>query len=226
MGSLQEFTAGGKPAVGYLAAPRGGKGPGVLLVHAWWGLNPFFRAFCDRLATEGFVVFAPDLYHGRTARIVEEAKVLRSGLKSAAVRRELLAAVDHLRKAPAARAGSMGIFGFSLGAYWALWLVCDRPADFGAAVVFYGARKADYRKTKAAFLAHFAEKDPFVSPAAAKNLADSLRGAGREATVHVYPGTSHWFFEEDRPDAYDAEAAGLAWQRTIDFLHERLDVTR
>ena len=79
--------------------------------------------------------------------------------------------------------------------------------------------------TKAAFLGHFAEQDEYESPELMRDLESRLQAAGKEATFHVHPGTGHWFFEDDRPDAYDAEAAGLAWQRTIAFLKDHLSNT-
>ncbi len=193
-----------------------GKGPGVLVVHAWWGLNPFFRDLCKRLTDEGFTVAAPDLYHGKTASTIEEAKKLRGTLKGPIVQRELLAAVDTLKASCSSQ--TVGVLGFSLGGYWALWLTMQPKLPIGTAVIFYGARNGDYSASQAAFQFHFAEKDDYVSASAVKGQMKNLKTATRPAEYYTYPGTTHWFFESDRSDAFNAQAASLAWERTINFL--------
>ena len=207
---------------GYLAKPPSGRGPGVLVLHPWWGLTDFVRGVCDRLAEEGFVVFAPDLYHGPTAATIKEAERLESTLTIAQIRTDLALAVIELRAQPGVADHSLGLIGFSLGAFHGLELAAERGVDFGAVVVYYGARDAAYEKAHAAFLGHFAETDPYASDAEVKEFEERLRAAGREVTIHVYPGTGHWFFEEDRKDAYNPEAARLSWDRTIAFLKKQL----
>ena len=80
----------------------------------------------------------------------------------------------------------------------------------------------DYRRAQAAYLFHYAEDDSFVSTEAIAQMQQELLAAGRPVTVYRYPGTKHWFFEENRPE-YDAGAARLAWERTIEFLHQQLE---
>ncbi len=214
---------------GYLAIPKKGSGPGVLVLHAWWGLNDFFKELCDRLATAGFVAFVPDLYHGATASTRDGAKNLMSKLDQKAADRDIVNAVRGLQIHPAVRGKGLGVVGFSLGAFMGLWLAQERPADVAAVVLFYGTREGDYSKnwsTKAAFLGHFAETDEFESPASVRELEGLLRTNGKDITFHTYPGTTHWFFEKDRSDAYDARAARVAWQRTVRFLTTHLSGTR
>jgi len=207
---------------GYLVRPEGGEGPGVLVLHAWWGLNPFFQDLCRRLAGEGFVAFAPDLYHGKTASTIEEAKRLRSKLKREQAVQEILNAAAYLSGLAGVTGSGVGVVGFSLGAYFALGLSIDRPEAIRAAVAFYGTRTGDFSQAQAAYLGHFAAADDWESASGVKKLEKSLRSAGRPVTFHVYPGTGHWFFEQDRPDAYNAAAADLAWQRTVEFLRSAL----
>jgi len=212
-----------EPLVGrYVAEPSSGRGPGILVLHPWWGLTDFVRSVCDRLADQGFVAFAPDLYHGPTAATIEEAERLSSTLEMPVVRRDLFAAVDELVARPGAAGRPLGLLGFSLGAFHGLWLACERGREFGGVVVYYGTREAAYEKAHAAFLGHFAEKDPFESTASLQSFEESLRKAGRDFAIHVYPGTGHWFFEKDRKQAYDAKAADLSWRRTIAFFRARL----
>jgi carboxymethylenebutenolidase len=219
MGDWEDFPAGKRTAEGYLALPTEGDGPGVLLAHAWWGLNSFFTSLADRLAAEGFRVLAPDLFRGQCADSIAEAKELRASLESDYAQSVLMGATDFLKGTSKAK---LGLIGFSLGAYHGLWLADQRPADFGAVIVFYGARKARFANSEASFQAHFAETDPYVSSSARKGLEASLKAANRPTELHIYPGTSHWFFEEDRKGAYDAEAAKLAWERTVRFLNDKL----
>jgi len=206
----------------YLALPPAGAGPGVLVLHAWWGLNAFFRGVCDRLAQEGFVVAAPDLFEGQTAATIAEAERLRGAPKREPIYKTLTRAAGQLAAHPAVRGPAIGVAGFSMGAHWAFWLAQQPELPVGAVAAFYGARAGDYVDSRAAFLGHFAEIDPYVSEAALKKLRKALAAAGRPVQFHVYPGTGHWFFESDRPEAYRAEAADLAWQRTVLFLRERL----
>ncbi len=95
--------------------------------------------------------------------------------------------------------------------------------EIAAVVTFYDSYPGlDYRRASAAYLCHFAEDDPFEPAESAAEMRQALQAAGRPVTVYTYPGTKHWFFEENRPE-YNAEAAHIAWERTIEFLHERLD---
>ena len=223
MNQMHEFSVAGGTAKGYLAIPESGTGPGVVVLHAWWGLTEFFKEICRRLAKEGFVALAPDLYGGATASTIGEAKRLRSAMDRNMANKGLQAALDYLRSHPAVSGSNVGLIGFSLGGHLALWLARNKPKEVAAVVVFYGTGGGSFAKVQAAFLGHFAEKDPYASARSVQKLEERLQSAGREVTFHVYPGTGHWFFEEDRPDAYDADAARLAWERTVKFLQARLE---
>jgi len=209
---------------GYLALPKGGKGPGILALHAWWGLTPFFKEFCERLANEGFVVFAPDLYSGKVATTVEEAKLLRSKLKQQKAYMELLDVIDYLHRSEFVTSRTIGIVGFSLGARFALELSTEKSKSIDPVVIFYGTSGVDYSSSQAAYLGHFAEQDDWVALSGVKKLEKSLRAAGRSFTAYIYEGTGHWFFENDQKEAFDKRAAELAWKRTVDFLKQQMKV--
>jgi carboxymethylenebutenolidase len=208
----------------YLAVPDSGAGPGVLVLHAWWGLTPVFTDVCDRLAAAGYVALAPSLFSGgATAATIAEAEALRDAHDEAAVVEPgVLAAAERLRGLPAVTGSTIGVIGFSLGAYWALHLSQVRPDDVGAVVTIYGTDDGDYRTARAAYLGHFAEHDDFEPLEAVRALAEKIRAAGREVTFHVYPGTGHWFVEPNQPDVYNAAAAELVWDRTLAFLKAQL----
>ncbi len=203
---------------GYLAVPSNGEGSGILVLHAWWGLNDTIKAFCKRLSEAGFVAFAPDLYHGAVTDQIAEAERLGAALDERVheARAELADAVAFLKER--AVDSRMAVIGFSLGAYYALDLSVRLPDAIQSVVLFYGTGPADFSQSKADYLGHFAENDPYEPQSNVDELAESLRSAGRAVTFHTYAGTGHWFFEPDRADAYDEAAATLAWARTLDFL--------
>ena len=207
---------------GYLAITKKGRGPGVLVLHAWWGLKDFFKGHCDELARAGFVAFAPDLYRGATASTRDGAERLMSKLDQKVAGQDILNGVRGLQSHQAVKGKHLGVIGFSMGAFWSLWLAQELPADVAAVVLFYGTGDGNYSHIKAAFLGHFAETDEFESSAAVRDLEKDLRTRVTDLTFYTYPGTTHWFFENDRPDAYDGSAAELAWQRTTRFLTAQL----
>ena len=225
-GQMTEFGTAGAPATGYLAMPDAGTGPGVLVLHAWWGLTEPFRQVCDRLAAAGFVALAPDLYCGKTATTIAEAEALAFGLdgESERVRGDITAALGCLRQngatSPADGRGAFGVVGFSLGGAYALDTSVNLAEEIAAVVIFYATYTGpDYRSAKAAYSCHFAENDPYEPAESVAEMEQALRAAGKQATFYTYPGTTHWFFEANRPDAYDATAATLAWERTVAFLN-------
>jgi carboxymethylenebutenolidase len=196
-----------------------------LVLHAWWGLNETIKSVCNRLAGEGFVAFAPDLFHGKTAVTREEADALSSSMEADGgkqVRADVAAAADYLAADARTRGSGLGVVGFSFGVDYALLLAADDPDRVRAVVIFYGTTPADHTRSKAAYLGHFAETDEFQPAARVEGLESALRAAGRPVTFHRYAGTGHWFFEPDRADAYRPDAAQLAWERTISFLLETM----
>jgi carboxymethylenebutenolidase len=207
----------------YVVAPTSGTGPGVLVLHGWWGLTPFFRQVCDRLADAGFVAMAPDLYgDGRIADTPDEAETLLASSDPNLVARLVLASVATLRGLPITPDGPIGVVGFSMGGSWALWGAARAPEHIAATVVFYATQEMDLSDLGGAVLGHFAEHDEFVSEDDAVMLEADLHLLEKPVQFHRYPGTTHWFFEDDRTPAFDAAAAGAAWARTVPFLKSHL----
>jgi carboxymethylenebutenolidase len=213
---------------GYLAVPDACKepgtlkAPGVLVLHPWWGLNDTVRGVCDRLAEEGFIAFAPDLYHGKIATTIEEAEVLSEQLDSERASADAAAGVALLCERTGAEDCKLGVIGFSLGAYYAVQLSVDDSDRIQAVVLFYGTGEGDYDKAKAAYLGHFAETDPYEPAEYVDGMEMALAASGRPVVFHRYADLGHWFFEPDRHDAYNEPAARLAWERTLAFLKQSL----
>jgi carboxymethylenebutenolidase len=204
---------------GFLALPPTGKGPGVLVLHAWWGLNDTMKAFCTRLAESGFVAFAPDLYHGKVADNIADAETLGQALDAnhLQAKADITEATMFLNEGAGQPDRGLAVIGFSLGAYYALDLAAADPEHIRSVVLFYGTGPADFSRSKAAYLGHFAEMDEFEPQSNVDDLEESLRRAGRPVTFYRYSGAGHWFFEPDR-SAYNQAAASLAWDRTLAFL--------
>ena len=210
------------PAKAYLARPANGRGPGVLVLHAWWGLNEAFTGVADRLAAEGFVALAPDLYQGRLAKTIDEAKALRGQLDLPRMEAAARAAVGVLQAQPGLQADKLGAIGFSMGGEWAGLISEWYPEALRALVLIYGAAPADFKAARAAVQGHFAEQDEWESLDYVREMEGAMRAAGREVTLHIYPGVGHWFFEPNRLDVYNAETSALVWDRLLAFFREKL----
>jgi carboxymethylenebutenolidase len=172
------------------------------------------------LAEAGFVAFAPDLYHGKVADTIAGAEALGKALDANHLRAkaEIADATRYLSERAGQAEGGLAVIGFSLGAYYALNLAAADPEHIRSVVLFYGTGGEDFSTSRAAYLGHFAENDPYEPQSNVDELEESLRHAGRPVTFYRYPGTGHWFFEPDRTDAYNQAAASLAWDRTLAFL--------
>lgn len=205
---------------GFFAVPPGGKGDGVLVLHAWWGLNDTMKSFCTRLAEFGFVAFAPDLYHGKVADSIADAESLGKALDTnhLQAKAEIADATVFLNERAGQANRGLAVIGFSLGAYYSLDLAAADPEHIRSVVLFYGTGGGDFSNSRATYLGHFAEKDEFEPQSNVDSLEESLRRADRPVTFHRYPGAGHWFFEPDRSQAYNQAAARLAWDRTLAFL--------
>jgi carboxymethylenebutenolidase len=201
----------------YLAAPEEG-GPGVLVLHAWWGLKPFFKEVCDQLAGQGFTALAPDLYQGRIAATIEEAEGLLEQRDSELMGDIVKASKDHLVSLGAGK--PIGVLGFSMGGSWSLVIAANEP-DVSAVVIFYSSGDVDFNTVKAKILGHYAEVDEWEPLDEIRKMEADMKAAGLEVTFHTYPKVGHWFVENDRPE-YDSASALLAWSRTFEFLRKNL----
>ena len=218
MADLEPFPVGDHTANAHIRIPDGARA-GVVVLHAWWGLNDDAIAYADRLADAGYAVLAPDMFDGKIATEPDEAEKL-VGAGDEAAEPIALAAVDELERRLGPDA-PLAVLGFSFGAAYALYVPSERPRLKGS-VVYYGTYTGEFlKRSEAPVLGHFAETDPFEPAESVEELGQQLRDAGREATIHTYPGTGHWFAEPSR-DAYREQAAELAFARTLAFLRERL----
>ena len=204
----------------YLVAPDDGPGPGVLVLHSWWGLTAEVKQTCDRLADAGFVALAPDLCDGLLPETAAEAELELAESDPNVTAALVLSSVVALRSQADDPDGPISVIGYSMGASWAMWLATRQPESVRGVVIYYGTQDTDFDDLEAPVQGHFADDDEFVSRDEKTEMFAHLKLAGGDVEFHDYPGTRHWFAEAGHPevDAYDAVPAELAWERTIDFL--------
>jgi carboxymethylenebutenolidase len=221
-GKMVDFPSNGGKTAGYLATPKDGKGPGVVVIQEWWGLVGHIKNVCDRFAAEGFSALAPDLYHGQTASEPDAAGKLFMALNIAQAEKDLRGAAKYL--AAQSSTAKLGAVGFCMGGQLALFAGTVNP-NVGAVVDFYGIHpnvNPDYTKLGGPVLGLFAEKDAFVTPQAAKDVDAAIKKAGKQSEIHIYPGVDHAFFNDERADVYNKAAADDAWRRTLGFFRQHL----
>ena len=216
------FPSGEGTAHGYLALPPGGRGPGVIVIQEWWGLNDHIADVTERLAREGFVALSPDLFGGSVAHDADEAARMRRRLPVERGVHLLSGAVDYLLSRPETTSATVGAVGFCMGGAFVLHLAAADPR-VGAAVPFYGAMREipDFSRLRAQVLGHYGTKDKSITPEALEHLRAALHDqAGISPEFHLYPA-GHAFFNDTRP-SYHPESARQAWTTTLAFLHRHL----
>jgi carboxymethylenebutenolidase len=221
-GQMVSFPSNGGTAEGYLATPASGKGPGVIVIQEWWGLNDNIKGIADRFAGEGFLALAPDLYHGKVTAEPDEAGKMMMALKMDEAAKDMAGAYDYVKKQPACT-GKVGSIGFCLGGGLSLYISTLRPVD--ATVIYYGALpgvQPDLSKVAGPVLGHYAQNDGWASPEAAAALKKQLKELGKSVEFHQYAGTEHAFFNDTRPEVHNAAASKQSWERTIAFYKKHL----
>jgi carboxymethylenebutenolidase len=220
------FASNGGTAEGYLAEAAGG-GPGVIVVQEWWGLVGHVKDVAERFAAAGFTALAPDFFHGAKTDEPDEAMRLMMGLAMDQAAKDVAGAAAYLSGLESVTTPVLGVVGFCMGGSLALWSATVAE-NIQAAVCFYPAVPWERMNPtwpnydgKAALI-HCSEEDGTSAAEGIRTAVQAIEEAGGTVEVFDYPGTDHAFFNDDRPEVHDAQASGLAWDRTVAFLHERL----
>lgn len=226
MGDNVSFASNGDTAQGYLALP-GRPGPGVVLIQEWWGLVPHITEVADRLAAEGFVVLAPDLYRGESTTEPDEAGKKLMALDLPRAGRDMAGAAAYLAARDETTGAGIGVVGFCMGGGLAV-LAATLSDDITTAVGFYPAIywegwAPDWsRLADKLVVLHLAEGDGGSASERIQETKVAIEAGGGAVTLHDYPGTEHAFFNDSRPEVHDPAASVLAWERTIEVLRSRL----
>jgi carboxymethylenebutenolidase len=220
------FASNGATAHGYLALPDSGRGPGVVVIQEWWGLTTHIADVTNRLAADGFVALAPDLYGGTTTHDAEEAGKLMQELPVQQAARDLGGAVDYLLGHEAVTSSKIGAVGFCMGGGFVLVLAAQQGDKIGAAVPFYAVLGEDYpsfQNLSTPVLGHFGEQDEFQSPDQVRELAATIeQQSGHRPDFRFYPAGHAFFNDENLLGTYDPDQAAKAWEATVSFLRAHL----
>jgi carboxymethylenebutenolidase len=218
------------------AQPRGqGKFPAVLVIMEAFGLNDHIKDVTERVAAEGYVAIAPDLYYRESPNVVgydqlQEAIALMQRLDPEKVMSDLQRVITHLKTQTFVNGDRIGIMGFCMGGMISFMAACKLAGDIKAAVPFYGGSIADDSPTaplnaaadlQASMLCFFGGKDPYIPLSQVNKIEDSLRALGKSFEVKVYADADHGFFCDERA-SYHPDAAREAWEKTIAWFAKYL----
>jgi carboxymethylenebutenolidase len=218
-----EFAAIGGTAKGYLAEPQG-EGPGLIVLHEWWGLDDSMRKMADRFAAEGFVTLVPDMFGGDSTEQPDEAEQQLMALNMDQAVKDMRGAVNMVLSNEKCN-GAVGAVGFCAGGGLAVWAAAEVP-EIGAAVTYYYVMphgKPDFSKIKGPVLGHFGTEDEFIPPEDAKTLEAEMNEGGVDTTFEYYEDAGHAFANDhDRLGTYHEGHAKAAWDKTLGFLKQKL----
>ncbi len=228
MAEMVSFASNGLDARGYLALPESGRGPGVIVLQEWWGLNDQIKGVADRLAQHGLVALAPDLYHGELAGHdeMDKASQLMTDLPPDRAATDMSGAVDFLAGHDATTGSGVGVLGFCMGGMLTLLLAAQRGDKVAAAMPFYGfpagESEPDWSGLTATVRGHMANPDDFFGPEAATALARRLTEMGKNVEFTIHDAGHAFMNETNAIGTYDAELAGRLWPQVYDFFNDQL----
>jgi carboxymethylenebutenolidase len=229
MGEMVTYPSNGGTSEAYLAVPstsQGARSPGVIVIQEWWGLVPHIKELAERFASAGFVALAPDLYHGLHTTEPDEAGKLMMGLAMDQAAKDIAGAAAYLAGRDDTT-DKVGCVGFCMGGSLALWSATLSEHVVAAAGYYpavpwerMGPQWSNY-EGKAAVI-HCSEGDGTSAAPGIQQAKAAIEAAGGTCAVYDYPGTQHAFFNDDRPEVYDANASATSWARTLEVFRSHL----
>jgi carboxymethylenebutenolidase len=224
-GKSVTYKSGDETVTGTLYEPSGkGPHPAIVVIHEWWGLNDWVKEQASKLADQGYVTLAVDLYRGKVATNSDEAHELMRGVPEDRATRDLLAASNYLRSLKNVNAEKVGAIGWCMGGGYALDLAVNDP-KLAAAVINYGHLATEpetLKKINAPILGLFGGKDRGIPVESVQTFAAELKKLGKKVDVTVYPEAGHAFENPNNKGGYRADDAASAWDRTVKFFAQCL----
>jgi carboxymethylenebutenolidase len=212
---------------GYLAVPEGeGPFPALILIHEWWGLNDNIKNLAEDFAEQGYVALAVDLYSGESADTPEQARELAGAVRENVepAFANLEAATEYLAGLEVVDGERLASVGWCFGGQWAYNMAVNNM-NVDATVMYYGRfmPEDDLSMMRADILGHFGEEDASIPVDTVEEFEAKLSTLEGDHAIFIYPNAGHAFANEDNEDAYNEEAANLAWERTLEFLGREVE---
>ena len=224
-GQPVSYKSGDETVQGVLYAPAGkGSFPAIVVIHEWWGLNDWVKDQASKLADQGYVTLAVDLYRGKVATTPDMAHEIMRGVPEDRAKRDLHAAVEFLKSQPNVKKNRIGSIGWCMGGGYSLDVALQEP-DLAATVINYGHLATDtdaLKKINAPILGLFGGQDHGITPDDVHKFEASLKQLGKKVDIKIYDDAGHAFENPNNKDGYRAQDAADAWQRTVTFLAETL----
>jgi len=219
------YKSGDESVKGMLYTPKGnGPFPAIIVIHEWWGLNDWVKEQAAKLADEGYVALAVDLYRGKVASNPDEAHQLMRGVPEDRSQRDLKAAFDYLASQKNVKADRIGSIGWCMGGGYSLDVALLEP-KLAATVINYGhlaTEPESLKKINASILGNFGGQDQGIPPADVRAFEDALKKLGKKPDIKIYPDAGHAFENPNNKGGYRATDAADAWKRTVAFLDSSL----
>jgi carboxymethylenebutenolidase len=224
-GKSVSYKSGDETVSGTLYTPTGkGPFPAIIVIHEWWGLNDWVKEQASKLADQGYVALAVDLYRGKVADTPDLAHELMRGVPEDRASRDLHAAFDFLASQPNVKKDRIGSIGWCMGGGYSLDVALVEPT-LAANVINYGHLASDpveLKKINAPILGNFGGQDRGIPPEDVRKFQQTLQQLGKKVDIKIYPDAGHAFENPNNKQGYRADDAADAWKRTIDFLAANL----
>jgi carboxymethylenebutenolidase len=226
-GEMVEYKSGDLVIPAYLSRAKSQNAPSVLVIHEVFGLNDHIKNVADRISREGYNALAPNFF-ARTSvpppkddSDMDALRKAASSIPNEAAIKDMQAALDYMKTLKGIKPKFASI-GFCMGGGFSYQLA-THTKDLSGAVIFYGRTPLELVPlVSCPLLCNFAGQDQGIPPDKVKEFEEALKKAGKTADIKIYPDAKHGFFNDTRPEAYNAAAAADAWQRTLKFFHGRL----
>jgi carboxymethylenebutenolidase len=220
-GKPVSYKSGDETVQGVLYTPSGkGPFPALVVIHEWWGLNDWVKDQSSKLADQGYVSLAVDLYRGKVATTPEMAHEIMRGVPEDRAKRDLHAAVEFLKSQPNVKKERIGSIGWCMGGGYSLDVALQEP-DLAATVINYGHLATDtgaLKKINAPILGLFGGQDHGITPDDVHKFEQALKQLGKKVDIKIYDDAGHAFENPNNKEGYRAADAADAWKRTVDFL--------
>ena len=219
------YKSGDETVQAVLYTPAGkGPFPAIIVIHEWWGLNDWVKDEAAKLADQGYVALAIDLYRGKVATTPELAHEIMRGVPEDRAKRDLHAAFEFLQSQSDVKKNRIGAIGWCMGGGYSLDVALQEPT-LAADVINYGHLATDteaLKKINAPILGSFGGQDHGITPDDVHKFEAAMKQVGKKIDVKIYDDAGHGFENPNNKEGYRAADAADAWQRTVGFLAEAL----